>query len=60
MTMAATQDRACSTSLMNKGDEALIRLAASAIGYRTKRTCRSRMSAAEGKADEGRALFDFP
>jgi hypothetical protein len=31
MTMAATQDRACSTSLMNKGDEALKRLATSAI-----------------------------
>jgi hypothetical protein len=32
MTMAATQDRACSTSLMNKGDESLKRLATSAIG----------------------------
>src|SRR5438034_6030101 len=31
MTMAATQDRACSTSLMNKGDEALKRLATAAI-----------------------------
>jgi hypothetical protein len=36
MTMAATQDRACSTSLMNKEDEALKRLATSAIGtFRT-------------------------
>jgi hypothetical protein len=39
MTMAATQDRACSTSLMNKADEAIKRLATSASG--TKRTCLS-------------------
>jgi hypothetical protein len=31
MTTAATQDRACSTSLMNKGDEAIKRLATSAF-----------------------------
>ena len=30
MTTAATQDRACSTNLMNKGDEAIKRLATSA------------------------------
>src|SRR5271169_6162319 len=30
MTRAATQDRACSTSLMNKGDEAIKRLTTSA------------------------------
>jgi hypothetical protein len=32
MTTAATQDRACSTNLMNKGDEAIKRLATSAYG----------------------------
>jgi len=36
MTMAATQDRACSTSLMNKGGRSIKRLATSAYG--TNRT----------------------
>jgi hypothetical protein len=32
MTTAATQDRACSTRLMNEGDDAIKRLATSAYG----------------------------
>jgi hypothetical protein len=53
MTMAATQDRACSTNLMNKGDEALKRPATSAIGtFRTSQPW-CVMSAVEVRADEG-------
>jgi hypothetical protein len=51
MTMAATQDRACSTSLMNKEDEALKRLATSAIGtFETYRRPLKR-SALEGRPE---------
>jgi hypothetical protein len=51
MTMAATQDRACSTSSMNKRDEAFKRLATSAIG--TFQACRLslKMSAIRGGAE---------
>jgi hypothetical protein len=53
MTMAATQDRACSTSLMNKGDEALKRLTTSATG---RFCCRIGIPTAR----DGRCIFLKP
>jgi hypothetical protein len=52
MTTAATQDRACSTSLMNKGDEAIKRLATSAYGTNAKCRLRRTMSAIGGNPED--------